>query len=235
MQIKNDLHSYTGADYTKSHTHHITKCLHEEEEKKQTAGAAGIRNKALEAGAAEEKKSTDIFYERGNRVYREKENSGKRPGFVRAFWESLGEEKGRDGAEEPADKGKGRQETGLAGISAVSAAIRRIIPSSVIARIETAGEKIKVGIGTALKRFGKRQDAFGALSDPGNHFTGKGKGKEGGSERAGRGSVRTSRPEILTATMSDTYLMDSYSKTGEYCRLNENLLYRKNTEDKKVD
>lgn len=74
MQIKNDLHSYTGADYTKSHTHHITKCLHEEEEKKQTAGAAGIRNKALEAGAAEEKKSTDIFYERGNRVYREKED-----------------------------------------------------------------------------------------------------------------------------------------------------------------
>ncbi|MDE7286107.1 MAG: hypothetical protein K2N55_04590, partial [Lachnospiraceae bacterium] len=34
--------------------------------------------------------------------------------------------------------------------------------------------------------------------------------------------------DLRTAAMADTHLMDSYSKTGEYCRLNENLTYQKN-------
>ena len=49
MRIEGDTTSYSGNQLTHSHTHHITKCLLEEETNKKSAGAAGIRMDAYQA------------------------------------------------------------------------------------------------------------------------------------------------------------------------------------------
>lgn len=233
MQIQNDYNPHSGLNYEPAHTHHITKCLHEEEHIKQQTGAAGIKNKALSFDAAQEQKGLDGFYEYGSGIHREIGGGRGKPGVIREFWDSLGEEKEK-GAENILaawEKEKESSQMHTAGISAVSSAIRQIVPNFVITKVGNVREKIKAGIGAALKRFGKREDAFGALSNPGSYFGGKRKGKEEISEKTGKGTRRANQ-EIITATISDSHLMDSYSKTGRYCRLNENLIYQKNREDK---
>lgn len=49
-----------------------------------------------------------------------------------------------------------------------------------------------------------------------------------------RGTRQADR-EIITATVSDSYLMDSYSKSGRYCRLNENMIYQKNQDGREEE
>ncbi|MDE7008885.1 MAG: hypothetical protein K2P07_12145, partial [Lachnospiraceae bacterium] len=39
--------------------------------------------------------------------------------------------------------------------------------------------------------------------------------------------TRGRKEEIITAQPADNHLMDSYSKTGNYCKLNENLTYQR--------
>ncbi|MCM1134125.1 MAG: hypothetical protein NC400_00995 [Clostridium sp.] len=235
MQIQNDVNSYQGTEYHSSHQHHITKCLYDEEPSKQTGAAAALRNNAAASGTAAEEASGDTFYGHESGVSRQAGSGKGRPGFIREFWDSLGEEEKGTGSIFSARDGEGKNsETHTGKISAVSAAIRQIVPSFVIAKVGNAREKIKAGIGTALKRFGKREDTFGALSNPGSFFEGKRRGKEGLSEKTERGTRRANQ-EIISAAFSDSHLMDSYSKTGQYCRLNENLIYQKNKEDKKEE
>ncbi len=234
MQIQGDYHPHSGSGYEPAHTHHFTKCLREEEHAKQQAGAAGIKNKALSPGASEDKTNRESIGA-GDGIRKRGDGKAGRPGLLKGFWDSLGEEKESGKNREsiyPARDGAGSDfGAHTAGISAASAVIRQLVPAALIARLGNVREKIKAEIGTALKRFGKRDDAFGALSNPGSYFEGKQKGKEKFSEKHGKGTRRADQ-EILTATFSDSHLMDSYSKTGRYCRLNENMTYQKNRGDK---
>ncbi len=221
MQIQNNYDTHSDSGYQKSHTHHITKCMYEEGTKKREAGASNIKNnpdmKQYTREAVEGK-----VYEYGQNQTRQINRTQKRS-FIRGFWDSLGDEGGGKETGEAWDKEEAEK---LAGANMISSVIRQMLPHYVINKWESVREKLKVGVGVALKRFKKEQDDFGALPDPKGRFSKK-RDKSGRLlENMGKGT-RKKKVEIITPDASESYLMDSYSKTGEYCQLNENLTYRK--------
>lgn len=228
MQIRNDFTSFSGREYQNSHTHHITKCLHEEEHKKHEAAATGIKQGATDSGTSQ-KTQQDVVFEHGSSTERQTSQVKKGFGTLRGIWDSLGDEKHAQPQRTYSEENisPGRENFFHNGINAVTTAIRVAISDRIVNKWENVRERIKVNFKSALKRFGRDHDAFGTLSDPKGRFTGKKGTQERYDERAGKGT-RRKEPDLRTAAMSDTYLMDSYSKTGEYCRLNENLTYQKN-------
>lgn len=223
MQIRNDYHSFSGRQYQDSHTHHITKCLHEEKHRQHEAAAAGIKQRAEDAGKGQ-KTEQDVVFQHGISTEKKDRESRKGFGTIRALWDSMGNEKKEETAQTHlAD----RRVFFNHGIDAASSAIRQRLPHWMINKWESVREKVRVGVKSALKRFGKDKDAFSALSDPKGQFAGRKESGEEYHEKAGVGT-RRKKPDIMTAALADTHLMDSYSKTGEYCRLNENLTYQKN-------
>lgn len=53
MQIQGD-YSYSNNNYEHKHTHHITKCLHEEGRGRQPAAAAGMKSDSLSVQSAKQ-------------------------------------------------------------------------------------------------------------------------------------------------------------------------------------
>lgn len=227
MQIRNDYNSFSGTGYQHSHSHHITKCLHEEEHHQKQGAAAGMKQDVLSQGAepkAEEKEEQSVVFTGGSSTEKRTGGIKKGLGIMKEVWDSMGDETGRETVKTLAME---KERPSNEGRNAVLSAIRYGISYRIINKWENIKGKIKVGIKSALKRFGRDSDTFGTLSDPKGRFTGKKDDGERYAQKAGKGT-RKSRPDILTATMADTHLMDSYSKTGEYCRLNENLTYHQN-------
>lgn len=223
MQIRNDFTSFSGREYQNSHTHHITKCLHEEEHKHQEAAAAGMKQSAADS-ASSQKTQQDAAFEYGISAAKQTSQVKKGLGTLRDIWDSMGDEKSRENQDTlPAAK----ESFFHAGVNAVASAFRAVISDRIVNKWESARERLKVNIKSALKRFSKEHDTFGALSDPKGRFTGKKGTEEQYHQKAGKGTRRR-EADLRTAVLSDTHLMDSYSKTGEYCRLNENLTYQKN-------
>lgn len=119
------------------------------------------------------------------------------------------------------------------GVSMVAAAIKQSFSAHIVNKWEAVKEKIKVGIHSALKRF-KGEDSFAALTDTGSRQTGaKDSDRRQIAERDR--STGTKTEDIQVAYRSDSHLLDSYSSTGEYCRLNENLTYHKFATVKRED
>lgn len=221
MQIQNNYDTHSQPGYQQSHTHHITKCMYEEGTKKQEAAASGTKDASdtmqYTKGTVEGK-----VYEYGQSQSRQISKTRKKSLF-RGFWDALGDE---DGGKEAKELWEKEETVKSAGANMISSAIRLALPHYVINKWESVREKLKVGVGVALKRFKKEQDDLGALPDPKGRFTQK-RNKNGHlSENTGKGARRKA-VEITTPESSESYLMDSYSKTGEYCQLNENLSYRK--------
>lgn len=224
MQIRNDFSNFSGREYHNPHTHHITKCLHEEEHKKLGAGASGVRNDASQPDKGTEQKTQQDAAPMHN-VGADRQNTAvkKGLGMLRGIWDSMGEEEsGRTKVTSaPGEKGFFHSP-----IAAAASAFQAAVSDRIGGKWESVKEKIKVHIKSALKRFGRNRD-FGTLSDPKGHSTKNRDGQEPYDQRPGSGT-RKKTPDLRTAAMADTHLMDSYSKTGEYCRLNENLTYQKN-------
>ena len=169
------------------------------------------------------------MFEHGSNTERQTSQVKKGFGTLRDIWESMGDEKQEESQRTHSEEGifAGREGFLHNGINAVTTAIRAAISDRIVNKWENVRERIKVNFKSAFKRFGKDRDTFGTLSDPKGRFTGKKGTQERYDERAGKGT-RRKESDLRTAAMSDTHLMDSYSKTGEYCRLNENLTYQKN-------
>lgn len=223
MQIQNNYNSYSGTEYHKSHTHHITECLHDHEEKPQEkAGAAAGKNSAAAQEAYGKGEAEQMaFYDYNGTVRKQEPEPKKGAGLLRQFWDSMGEEgKEAQGAAGTARESRAGEDTGR-GIYGVSSAIRHLLPAYVTQKWETVRDRVKAKAETAFRNFDKKKDAFLALSDFGGRFRGKKEEKPKQGKSAGR-----AKPEILTAA-ADSHLMDSYSKSGEYCRLNDNLSYRR--------
>lgn len=222
MQIQSDYNSYSSTGYEHKHTHHITKCLHEEKQEQHNGGAAGIKADSFSMENSRESMKQETVYVQGEEQKRTVSKK-KGMGLLKEFWDAMGDE-GADDRQGVFSSGSSH--VGVKGIDAVTSAIKQIFPYRIINKWESVREKIKVGVNTALKRFGKGSTAFGALTDPKGHFTGK---KETGrqlEERKEKGTRQKEGP-VPTVPLSDSHLMDSYSKTGAYCRLNENLTYQK--------
>lgn len=234
MEIQNNYNTFSDRRYQESHTHHITKCLHEEEHTKSKTAAAGMKQDTLALGEAGKEEQENLFIN-GTASGMKKRAGGlglkKGLDVIKGIWDSMGDEEKTMAA---AEKGlvTGSEIAKDAGIDAASSQIRQGIAYRIVNRWESVRERLKTGLSTALKRF-NRGDAFGALTDPKGNFKGKkGSGRQG-VERPARGT-RQRKPDILTASLAESHLMDSYSKTGEYCQINENLTYHKSKAVEKV-
>lgn len=223
MQIQNNYNSFSGREYHNSHTHHITKCLHEEGHHRKETAAAAIKQDAASSGTGQ-KAQEDTVSLHGSSVEKKAIGLKKGLGGIRGLWDSLGEEKSGKTA---GTLVMGREHSAHEGINVLSSIISLGFSYRIANKWESIREKLKVNIKAALKRFGKDSDTFAALADPKGRSAGKKDQEEQYTEKAGTGTRRKA-PDIMTADLSDTHLMDSYSKTGEYCRLNENLTYQKN-------
>lgn len=227
MEIQNNYNTFSDRRYQESHKHHITKCLHEEEHTKSKSVAAGMKQDAVTLGE-EGKAEQDSFFTYGavGKTEKKTDRLGLKKGLdvIKGIWDSMGDEEKTETTSEK-DLIAGSETVKEAGIEAASSAIRQGLPYRIVNKWESVRERLKAGLSTALKRFNKG-DAFGALTDPKGNFRGKkGSGRQG-IEKAGRGT-RQRKPDILTASLSESHLMDSYSKRGEYCQINENLTYHK--------
>jgi len=228
MKIQNNYNGFSGTEYHKPNAQSPAEPFNVSGEKPRdgakAAGSMGIS--AKESPPANEKGQMPSG--RGNDGGQKKQEAGLKKGmeFIRQFWDSMGEEnQGTEEASGPVEEGRPKEDA-AGGIFAVSSAIRNLFPSYITEKWEEVKDRVKESAGAAFRSFHKRKDAFLALSDPGRRFRGKKEEKQRRQEGAGR-RIRNPRPEGLSAAASDTHLMDSYSKTGEYCRLNENLSYRR--------
>lgn len=111
------------------------------------------------------------------------------------------------------------------GVRAMLSAFRQNISSYIINKWETVREKIKVGTDTARMHFGRNRNGFAMSSDLGQQTAGN-KRKSWEKDDKNKGT-RQEQEEIPSAYQADNHLMDSYSKNGEYCKINENLTYQK--------
>ncbi len=222
MRIESDTTPYTGDRLGHSHHHHITKCMHEEKDKKPAGGTMGIDKDAYQSSSAVPEKSDMSL--NGFSMPAAKGKSSRGLAVIKGFWDSLGEE-----GEASAAKGilpMTDRTLSLHGVKAAVSAVKQNISYYIVNKWEAVREKIKVGAGSLLKRFGKKQDQFSMLSDAGHYA--RGQRKEESWSREEKKGTRSGEEKIPSFYQADSHLMDSYSKTGEYCRLNENLTYNKN-------
>ena len=168
MQIRGDYISYSNQNY--DHHHHITKCLHEDHHKQPDAGASGMKSETLPMQNAKEEMRQEPLniYEDAKRLT--SGNSKKGVGFFKGIWEAMGDETSTS-RPEVAFSGRSRISTRV--MEAVSAAVKLVIPYRVINGLADIREKIRTTARGALKRLGKKEEAFAALTDPKEHFTGK--------------------------------------------------------------
>lgn len=223
MRIEGDTTAYSGNQLTHSHTHHITKCLHEEETDKKNAAAAGIRKDTYQAAEKTMSEEEPMIAELGTGTRRTGRKTRTGTGFFREMWEAMGEE----GTAEKRSilsvfdrDGSGR------GVREMLLTVRQNISDYIVNKWETVRDKIKISTQSALKRFGKNQDGFAMSSDIGQQAPGNNRRRAWEKENDQKGT-RQNQEEIPTAYQAENHLMDSYSKTGEYCKINENLTFQK--------
>lgn len=229
--------SYSGSDYNyNTHTHHITECLHEEQiSSKRTGAQAGAAGVTLEIHGKALENTQSVVTETKEHLF--KDFRKKSLGFLQGFWDFLGQEGNRQATtmnmSEAENSGQGKGV--LRGVSTIIPMIRQGFNVFITERLETFREKLKVGIHTALKRFGKDSEPFGALTDPGTgSLFGSRTGNGTGKGRSKSGNRHIKEEEIESASGVNEHLMDSYSKSGKYCKINENLTYSRGRAPYKV-
>lgn len=223
MRIESDTTSYLGNQLAHSHTHHITKCLHEEEADRKSGAAAGIRKDAYQAAEKAMSEEGSMAAELGAGMRRSGRKTGTGVGFFRGVWEAMGEE-GKDKRENILPVFN-RDRSGR-GVREMLLTVRQNLSDYIVNKLETVRDKIKIGTRLARKRFGKNQDGFTMSSDIGQQAPGNNNRRTWEKENDKKGT-RQNREELPTAYQADNHLMDSYSKTGEYCKINENLTFQK--------
>ncbi|MDE7287636.1 MAG: hypothetical protein K2N55_12455, partial [Lachnospiraceae bacterium] len=169
MQIRNDFNTFSGREYHNSHTHHITKCLHEEEHKKHETGALGTRNDTSDADTgAGQKAQQDVVFAHGTGLGRQNVSMKKGLGMLKGIWDSMGDEEAEKSEEASAPGQKGFFHNP---ITAAVFAFQSAVSDRIVSKWEGTRDKIKVHIKSAFRRFGRDRESFGALSDPKGRFT----------------------------------------------------------------
>lgn len=240
MQVRNDYSINQGASYQQSHLRqgaegkgHIfeeeQKAAREREEAKSQTGKNGaaplrenkVPRKNLITDSVEVIWSQDAAYvEKEEKAFEDKQ---PQEGFLKAIWNSLADEKNEDETQDAQENVNTSGTAWEGGIKAALSAVRQRLSDHITDKWELFRDKIKVGVYTALKRFGAEQGAFGALADK--------EGQEAlkqGQEKPGYGRKdKAGQRTVPVSARREDHLMDSYTQNGEYCRLGENLTYRK--------
>lgn len=233
MEIRNEYTSFNSNKYH-DHTHHITKCLHEESSSQRTqAGGAGLGKGQAQGKTAEFSRDGDVYH-MSVPVTVSSSKSGKGKGVLRGLWDALGEE--GESKESGRSAMTALKESLLSGIHGAAAALRHSFSRQVIERAKGLRERLRVSAEGGRRFFGRGREAFGTPSD------GKASSRK---DRQDKESIRLrqmqeqiSSPEeqedIPMRILVSSHLMDSYTKSGEYCQLGENLTYRKEKTGGKV-
>ncbi len=222
MRIDSDTSSFSNAKYGQSHTHHITECLHEEENAKLNAGALGVKKDTFTGNSGQEYSGTELngsFYSTSDRRV-----SGLKfgKGYIKGLWDSMGEE-GTSGKAGSSMRHKNDQ----GGINALTSVIKEGFPNYIVNKWEAVRERVKVEVTSALRRFGKGGGSFSALPNMASGSGGQHNMENGFAKDDEKNGTRSGKTDMITAIEPDHHLMDSYNKGGSYCRLNENLSYQK--------
>ena len=227
MEIRNEYTSFNSKKYH-DHTHHITKCLHEERPVKSEAAAQGAGSGSGTAAGKNVELSRDGDIYHMNASYAAgRRQTGKSKSLLKGFWDALGEEGGTEG------KGHGTmtafKENLLSGIYGAADALKASFTRRIAVGINRIQERIRTGTQGGRRYFRRSRDAFAALAD-GRASSNK--------EQKDRRRIRQEplkdqafstkgQRESAEKILVNSHLTDSYSKKGEYCQLGENLTYNK--------
>lgn len=226
MQIRNDYTSYHGMDSNRNnHNHHVTDCFYEEVAKKAESGAGGQISFATESEEmrAENSQNSQNIHMALYSAAAGKNGDTKKNSWARQFWDYLGDESGGEGK---AAKHMSVRQVVMSGISGAVTAFHERFSYPVMNKLMEVRESIKTYASGALKKFGRGREAFTALSDE-RMPSGKRQRQPGREQQKRQITTRRGAVEVIIQEPVHDHLMDSYSKNGEYCQLNENLSYRK--------
>ncbi len=229
MQIRNDYTSFQNRNYQEGHTHHITECLHDDQIKKKEGAAGSFRSMpGTQSKNVEFSKDGDTYQMAGAfvPVKKDKEKSGI--SLIKGFWDALGEE----------GKGEGKNVMAavkadvLSGIHGAATAIKDGFQYQIVGRLRNIPVKVKTVVRSAKARFGRRGDTFAALTDGQTQRRGSSHTEKQGKD----GQVTSAKKDedIPMKALKHSHLMDSYSRKGEYCQLNDNLTYRNVKRQKRI-
>ena len=224
MQIRNDYTSYQGMDSNRhNHNHHVTDCFYEEAARKTESGAGGQVSYSMQP----EKKRTEDSQNVHMALYSAaagKSRDTKKTSWARQFWDYLGEDANADG--------KGMKpsfsirQTVMNGISGAAAAFREGFPHRIVNKWVEIRKNIRTHATAVLKKFGKNREAFTALADE-RMPSGKREKQRHSKQQREQITIRRGAVEVTIQPPVHDHLMDSYSRNGEYCQLNDHLSHRR--------
>lgn len=223
MQVRND-YTYQNQNFGHAHSHNITDCLHEEVTKKQEQFAGG-RKPENDIGSYKQQRTDSMelshMIQQGNEGLKEKKSV---LGELKGFWDSLGEEDGKSERKVPLSM-KERVLSNMQGIvHSAQTAVHSLFQKKLLHSVTVISRKVKMEFSSALKRFKRGRNSFAALTEKEMNF-GRNAYQRGRGQKGQLSGVK--KEETPLAKLSNSHLMDSYSKTGAYCQLNENLTYQK--------
>lgn len=223
MQIRSEYTSFQNKS-SHGHTHHITECMHDEHTSKKLEAGGGpakgtgqAQNKALEY-------SKDGDFYQMNVPISQKEGTGRTKGssLIKGFWDALGEE-GTAGEKNVAAIFK---ENLLSGVHGAADAVKNAFHRQITDRIVYVRDKIKISTEKALSRFSKGRHSFASLTGGETSSKRRQPDRKNREEQLSLSSA-AKKEEIPMKALKHSHLMDSYSRRGEYCQINENLTYQK--------
>ncbi len=210
MQIQNHYNSYQNDFGQKSHTHHITECIHDEDKVKKKESGITHNNASKGYQKNDAAKATmeyvASFSMEELSVNRKKNGAG----FWKGYWNSLGEDKNGNG---DFDIRKSLTK-GIVGISLV---MQGFFSDKVAKPLVSVKNRMKTIPTAFIRKFDKGKETFTAFADESHRFGQNAKGEKGKSKKE----------EMETMPSVSEHLTDSYNKSGRYCRIQENLTYQK--------
>lgn len=213
MQVNNTYHG--------SEVHHVTECVHDHGHNSLKHGGAAGQS----AGFTEPIETAQSIQENVNLIGLGMDGSkksiwSKGIGFLKGIWESAGEQ---EGSQLPLADNHGIQaQTRLPVTNEAAVPVREALPKRILQRIQTITARIKVGIGGAYGNLAKEE---GKLSSGRKHGykTPEVKETTENNQESLEAAGRLEETNIPIMEQRNSYLLDSYTKKGEYCQLKDHL------------
>lgn len=223
MQIRNDYTSFQNRNYQEGHTHHITECLHDEQsKKKEGASGAGQSQQIVQGNDLEFSKDGDSYQMSMDSKAVKKTSQKSGTSLVKGLWDALGDE----------NSGNNKSvmdiinENLLSGIHGAASSLKDRFQYHFMERIQGFPARLKEIVKGAGAGFRRTKDTFAALT--GGQTSKKRESSHGGKQKTeGQVTAAKKDTDIPMKILKHSHLMDSYSRQGEYCQLNDNLTYRK--------
>ena len=226
MQIRNDYTPYSNQTYEHTNTYSHTQRMNEQFSEEKVPKRTDISGSSITEPVSYQQKRQDTLELFSVTAQKTREQEGRKKGLLlKKFWERLGEDKTEVSLRQIPITVKEAIVSHVQGmIHSAGEALHSMMQHKFVRSIVHFPVKIKMELSAALKRF-RGGEAFAALTD------GKMPSKQDANKKQQRRQTPHSQRETDTKRTEtvNSHLMDSYSKKGTYCKINENLTYQKNT------